>query len=121
MEVTLASADLLARGRLEGAAATAGVGLSVVGPTQLLEELRRHVPRILILDLDAGGPALLELLERARGEGLGPERVVGFFSHVDDDLGRAATQAGVEAFPRGRFWREAATLLRPPGPDSSLE
>ena len=108
----LVSSDLLARSRLESAALEAGAELDAAEPSRLLEELRERAPELLILDLDAGGRALLDRVEEARGEGIAPERVVGYFSHVDDVLGRAAELAGVRALPRGRFWREVRDLLR---------
>ena len=108
----LVSADLLARSRLEGAVREAGAELDVAEPAQILEALRDRPPDLLILDLDAGGRALLDRVSEARGEGIAPERLVGYFSHVDDLLSRAAELAGVRALPRGRFWREVRDLLR---------
>lgn len=120
MKITLVSPDLMARGRLEPAATGAGAELDTVRVDRLLERLRREVPDILVLDLDAGGRDLLAVLETARSKRLLPGRVIGYFSHVDEDLGRAAAAAGIDAFPRGRFWRDVQTLLRPGTPDSSL-
>ncbi|HYI44545.1 MAG TPA: hypothetical protein VE174_03675 [Actinomycetota bacterium] len=66
---------------------------------------------LVLLDLDAGGDELVasvtELSQNSPGV-----RWVGFFSHVAEDLGRKATAAGIEAIPRGRFWRELPKLLR---------
>ena len=66
---------------------------------------------IAVVDLDVVGVGGVEELRRAGFEG----RIVGFFSHVNEALGAAAAAAGVEVFPRGRFWREARALLDPPG------
>ena len=108
----LVSPDLLARSRLESAAREAGADLDVTDASGLLDALRERSPDLLVLDLDAGGRALLDRVGEARGEGIAPERLVGYFSHVDDLLGRAAQLAGVRAMPRGRFWRELRELLR---------
>ncbi len=110
--VLLVSADLLARARLENAARVVGAELDAVGPDALVEALRERNPDVVVLDLDAGGAALLDRLGAARAEGTVPDRVIGYFSHVDDALGRAAELAGVQALPRGRFWRTATELLQ---------
>ena len=110
MKITLVSPDLMARSRLEGAAG--GADLHAVAVDSLLEALRRERPDVLVADLDAGGLDLIAAIENAGREGLLPERVIGYFSHVDEDLGRAAAEAGIQALPRGRFWREAAALFR---------
>ena len=106
----------MARGRLEPAAAAAGAELETVSVAGLPVRLRREVPDVVVLDLDTGGRDLIGAVESARAEGILPARMIGYFSHVDEDLGRAAADAGVETYPRGRFWREAATLLRPSPP-----
>ncbi|MFN2491139.1 MAG: hypothetical protein ABR529_15700 [Actinomycetota bacterium] len=110
----LVGGDLMARARLEAAASAAGVALHTASPEGLGEALRAAPARWLILDLDQGRRAALDALVRARADGLVPERVVGYFSHVDEELGRAARAAGCEALPRGRFWRTLPELFGAP-------
>ena len=116
LEILLLSDDLLARSRVLAAAAAAGVEVHAGSPRDALEELRRHPGAVALLDLDGGRGALLEDLQAARAEGVGPVRALGFLSHVDAALGDAARRAGCEALPRGRFWRELPELLTEAGP-----
>jgi hypothetical protein len=104
-EVFFLGRDLRARSRLE---AIPGVAAVVpVGSPEALPDLQPD--DVLVVDLDEGGGALVEQLSRLRP---GPTaRVVGFFSHVDTELGKAATAAGISAYPRGRFWADPATIL----------
>ncbi len=111
MRVLVATDDLLARGRIEGAARAAGAELGVVPLARWRGELSRFEPDIVVLDLDAGGQELLRDVEATGAEGLLPERVIGYFSHIDDDLRVSAEGAGIRALPRGRFWREAAAIF----------
>ncbi len=113
--VLLVGGDLMARARLEAAAREAGAELVIASRETLEAELVENRPAMVVLDLDAGGDRLLAALGRARARGLVPERVVGYFSHVDAALGQAAGAAGCEAMPRGRFWRSLAELLRGAG------
>jgi hypothetical protein len=103
------SIDLLARSRIDDAAARAGWRVELTSAQGLRERLASTPADLLVLDLDAGGKELLE--EVARAEDALPPRVVGFFSHVDAELGAAAAAAGCEAMPRGRFWRTLPDLL----------
>ena len=64
-----------------------------------------------MIDLDAGGMDAVAALEEAGAAGVGAATVLGFYSHVDAEVGRAAAAAGCVALPRGRFFREAAALL----------
>lgn len=73
--------------------------------------LRAESPAVLILDLDAGREQLLDKVAAAASEGLLPERVVGYFSHIDTRLGEAARDAGCRAVPRGSFWRDLPKLF----------
>ena len=100
----LVGGDLMARSRLSEAATRADVELSVVGFGALADALRAQKPDLVILDLDGGRDGVLAELEGARAEGLAPDRVLGYFSHVDSELSVAATAAGCRAVPRGRFW-----------------
>ena len=101
----------MARARLEQAAGDAGLSVATAPPERLDDALRAHEPDVVILDLDAGGRELLDRLEEARTGGALRARVVGYFSHVDADLGAAARAAGCEALPRGRFWRALPEVL----------
>ena len=103
--------DLNARTRLENAAAAAGVNLVTAAPDALVTALSTHEPGVVILDLDFGRDAVLEQLARAHQSGLAPSHVVGYFSHVDEDLGAAARRTGCRALPRGAFWRDLPTLF----------
>jgi hypothetical protein len=105
------STDLLARSRLEDAAARASWEVRTATEHDFVEKLGATRADLLVLDLDAGGIPLLERVAQAREGALLPERVVGFFSHVDAELGKAAEAAGCDAMPRGRFWRSLPDLL----------
>lgn len=109
----LVSTDLLARSRLEDAAARAGWRVDVTSAQALPERAASSGADVLVLDLDSGGPDLLDRLKEARERGEIPARVVGFFSHVDTALAEAARAAGCEAVPRGKFWRSLPELLAP--------
>jgi DNA-binding response OmpR family regulator len=108
----LVGADLMARARVERAAAASGYALATAPAGGLGDALRGHAPALVILDLDAGGRGALEELERARAQGQ-VTRAVGFFSHVDAELGAAARAAGCDALPRGRFWRALPEIFSP--------
>lgn len=109
--VLLAGGDLMGRGRFEAAAGAAGLEVHhcrVGGLAAALQEVR---PDVLVLDLDAGRGPLLDELVSARDAGLAPAAVVGYYSHVDVALGRAAEAAGCTPYARGRFWRDLPDLL----------
>ena len=60
---------------------------------------------LVLLDLDSAGDDVLpraEELIRATPK----TRWVGYFSHIDEALGRRAAEVGIEAVPRGRFWKD---------------
>jgi hypothetical protein len=40
-------------------------------------------------------------------------RVIGYGSHIDDELLTRARAAGIDAMPRSRFFRDVAAVLRP--------
>ena len=113
--VLLIGGDLMARARLESAARAVGAELVTAAHDRLESALEEHRASIVVVDLDGGGERALAALQRARARGLLPERVVGYFSHVDAQLGEAARAAGCETFPRGRFWRSLADILGAPG------
>lgn len=111
-KLVLASADLNARARVLEAAG--GRDVVVTPAVGFSEELSGAA--ILVLDLDEGGEAALEELKEARASGSVPGDVIGFMSHIDRALGRAAREAGCKAVARGRFWSHLAELLEASDP-----
>jgi hypothetical protein len=106
MKVLLASRDLAAQARVADAAHRAGWTLVTARTGDLGEALQEHAPELVVLDLDEAGESGL----REFGS-VDPARAVGFFSHIDARLGEVARAAGVEAVPRGRFWRTLPQLF----------
>lgn len=109
--VLLIGSDLMARERIRSAAAHQAMKSVFAAPADMLDALRAEVPDVLVLDLDEGREALLSDLEMARANELTPNVVIGFYSHVDADLGRAAEEAGCRPVRRGRFWASLPELL----------
>lgn len=97
----------MARARIERAVANLGAVLVHGSPSQLDDALASQRPDLLILDLDGGGPDLLAALAQSRPS----TRVVGYYSHIDTELGDAARRAGCEPIPRGRFWRSLEDII----------
>ena len=111
--MVLATDDLLATSRVEGVARAAGLELDIVPLRALGSTVGSVTIDLLIVDLDAGGAAAIaELTEAIELSGPIGGRVIGYFSHVDTPLRAAAEAAGIEAWPRGRFWRELGMLLK---------
>jgi DNA-binding response OmpR family regulator len=104
--VLLVGGDLSARARLEAAAERTGAELRTCRPEDAAEAALREPVDLIVVDLDSGRESALEALRDV------PARTVGFYSHVDTELAEAAKAAGVEAVPRGRFWRQLDELLR---------
>jgi len=109
--VLLVSGDLMARERVRSAAAHVSMAVRYAAPGVVVDTLRSDSVDVLVLDLDSGRTQVLQEVEAARTEGLLPRRVLGYFSHVDGDLGHQAERAGVTAVRRGRFWASLGDLL----------
>ena len=107
--VVLVGGDLVAGDRVERAAAAASLRFIRVEPTDRAALDAARAADLVLLDLDAGGRELIERWGEIAGDS-GP-RALGYFSHVDEALGRDARDHGIEAIPRGRFWRTLAEIL----------
>lgn len=105
----LVGGDLMARSRVEDAARRAGLEFGQV--PALGSAPTGAPPTIVVVDLDSGGREALDALAAARDRGDEPLRAIGYFSHVDAELGEAARGAGLETYPRGRFWRTLPAIL----------
>ncbi len=106
MKLLLASRDLAAKARLADAAERAGWTMVTARVGDLSWAVSEHSPELVVVDLDEAGEPVLQALGSAPRA-----RMIGFFSHVDRALGDAARAAGVEAVPRGRFWRTLPQLF----------
>lgn len=115
--VVLASGDLQAHARVLAAAQAPGSTVEITPPSTFVDRLPGA--DLLILDLDGGREAALAEVRGAAAAGVLPPVVVGFVSHVDGRLARAAREAGVRAIARGRFWRGLPELFGRARPDPS--
>lgn len=106
--LVLATNDLNALARVEAAAGGPVIRTEPLGFSASLAGAD-----LLILDLDEGGTEALAELTEARASGPLPP-VIGFLSHVDRPLGRAAREAGCRAISRGKFWAKLPELLSDP-------
>jgi hypothetical protein len=106
--------DLLARSRIENATLGSGADVIAVDAERLIETLRDRSIDAVIVDLDGVGRFGLERIRQAGDEGLLPDVVIGYFSHVDAELGAAARTVGIEPVPRGKFWRTLPDRLGEP-------
>ena len=86
--------DLKDKDRLERAASALGIGVKPAeGP-----------PSLIVVDLDREGvPSDLP-------EGV---TVVGYYSHIDSEVAKAAEAAGIAAIRRGTFWTDLPEILGP--------
>lgn len=71
-------------------------------------------PALVIVDLNAGSANPVELVRQLKSDAeLGRLPVIGFLSHVQVDLQRAAQQAGCdEVMPRSKFSATLPEILR---------
>jgi hypothetical protein len=107
--IAVVGGDLMARSRIEAAAAANSLGIQRLSPDDLESLEAPPDVDLVVLDLDSGGRALVDTWASLADES-GP-RAVGYFSHVDVALGDHARSRGVDAVPRGRFWRTLEEIL----------
>ncbi len=104
LRIVLLAGDLNARARLDGALPPE-VDVRVA-PQSHAGELALQPGDVVVIDLDEhGAESVTEL--RARFDG----RIVGYYSHVNRELGAAAQAAGAEIYPRGAFWKDLSQIL----------
>ena len=108
--------DLFFATRIAATAGQVGVALEMPEPEAALAAIRNAPPALVILDLHAPGDPLA-LARALKGDPATRNlRLIGFYSHVDRELRRAAEQAGLdEVLPRSTFTRHLPALLRGDG------
>jgi hypothetical protein len=113
--VLLVGGDLMAKSRLVDATSRAHVELESTTVEGFAEAVRRARPSVVVVDLDEGREAVIKEIGALRESGELPSRTVGYYSHIDKQLGAAAEEAGCEPWPRGKLWRSLDQLLRSNG------
>ncbi|HXE75884.1 MAG TPA: response regulator [Candidatus Xenobia bacterium] len=107
--------DLFFVGKLSGTARQVGAKLQTTTAAQFsLEAVRRDKPALVIFDLNATTANAVDLIRQLKSDAeLAAIPVVGFFSHVQVELMRAAQDAGCdEVMPRSKFTAVLPELLR---------
>jgi len=94
--------DLFFAAKIDAVAKTVGASLLLVSkPGQFWTALAGFVPRWIIMDLNSRVFDSLEVVRQVKRDArLAQTRVIGFFSHVQVELGRAAEQAGCDQVVR---------------------
>lgn len=107
--------DLFFLAKLQETARQMGVELATVRAADFrLESVRAQRPALAIFDLNARSADAVELVRQLKADGeLSEIPVLGFLSHVQVDLQRAAEQAGCEqVLPRSKFTANLPALLQ---------
>ena len=107
--------DLFFVGKIEATAKLAGVPLRILRAADFqLDKVRAEPPALLIFDLNTSSASPVELIRQLKADPqLAAVPVVGFFSHVQVELQRAAVAAGCdEVMPRSKFTAGLAQLLQ---------
>ncbi len=109
MSVIVAVRDLAFRSKIHAAAERLGVAIRLAPRGAPLAEVARdYGPGTLIADL--GEPGILDEVRSAKA--VAPVQVVGFLGHLQEDLARAAAEAGVdEVLSRGQFVQRLDAIL----------
>jgi DNA-binding NtrC family response regulator len=107
--VVIYEPDLLFSSRIESICSRSGLDAQVTVTLSGLDEaVRRSVPKLLLVDLDALGEPCTGLVESIRGRC----RLVGYYSHADSELATKALAFGfTDVFPRRIFAEKLMGIL----------
>jgi hypothetical protein len=109
MAILVAVRDLVFRSKIHAAAERLGVAVKFAPRGAPLSEAARALGEGTVL-ADLSEPGVLE--DVAAAKRVGRVRVVGFLGHLQEDLARAATDAGVdEVLTRGQLVKRLDELL----------
>jgi CheY-like chemotaxis protein len=104
--------DLFFATKIEAVARAAGAELSIMPPGQALARCLADPPGLVLLDLHAPGDPLALVRALRADDRTRAVRIVGFYSHVEDEFRRGALDAGIdEALPRSAFVGRLPGLL----------
>ncbi len=106
--------DMIFSTRILGVARQAGVPARCAGNLQAFAQaLRDDRPALVLLDMSDQRCPALDMLRTLRESPGGKEiPAIAFFSHVEDEVRRAAVEAGCdEVMPRSQFVQELPALV----------
>ena len=109
--ILVAVPDLFFSARIDATARASGTTLIVCALADLPERSRTEHPDMVIADLHA--PGVFEAVRALRANLATRDlRVVGFYSHVDNETRAAALEAGVtDVMPRSAFTAKLGAIL----------
>jgi len=114
-DVLAAVDDLFFFAKIEAAAKAAGTNVLLASdPRQMQALLAGSVPGLVILDLNSKVFDPLDMVRSIKTDTrLAHTRVIGFYSHVQVDLRRAAEEAGCDqVLPRSVFVAQLQDILK---------
>jgi CheY-like chemotaxis protein len=114
--------DLFFLSKIQQTARPLGVTVEAVEPRELAARVASRAPGGVLVDLNHRSGAAVEAVRALKaGVATAPVKVVGFFSHVQEELGQAARDAGCDrVMARSAFTRQLHQLLAElAGTDSS--
>jgi CheY-like chemotaxis protein len=113
--------DLMFKVKILETAKQVGVQVATASTARdALARARAERPRLIILDLHSVPCAPLEVLKALKADpDLQAIPTLGYFSHVQEEVGRHATEAGCDqVLPRSAFSAKLPDLLRPYAPSN---
>ncbi|MCS6805193.1 MAG: response regulator [Acidobacteriota bacterium] len=96
--VLVAVNDLFFVGKIRSVAEQLGIRLTIVKqPDEVLAHVREAIPALMILDLSDARLQPLDLIGQIKSDAhLAGIKIIGFYSHVQVDLYKQATDAGCD-------------------------
>ncbi len=107
--------DLFFSTRIETVARQTGIKLALAQDgDQVISGIESEIPALIIIDLNNRKCAPLDAIRRIKADPrLASVPVIGFFSHVQSELERAAFEAGCDrVLARSAFSSKLASILR---------
>ena len=113
MRLLLLTADLMCSSQVVGLARGLGLALVTCGSADKLTAAAAEGPSIVVLDLNAAGIDLAQLVPQLRSAAHVPRGIVAFGPHVHESRLAAAREAHCdEVLARGQFYAQGEQILR---------